>query len=325
MRASALAEALGASLAGASDVEITGLARLEDAGPAQAAFALAPRYRRALRATRAGVVVVAPTLLADAPALAVALVPHSPESALGVALRAFAAVATQAQTEGGVHPSAVVDPTAVVASNARVDALAYVGPGAVIGDAACVGVGAVVDAGAVVGAGTRLGPRVVLHGGVRLGARCVVGAGAVLGGVGFGFDAEGRLPHLGGLVVEDDVHIGANACVDRGTIGDTCVSAGARIDNLVQVGHNARVGARAVLCGLVGLAGGARIEDDAVLGGQAGVAGGAVVGARARVAAQSGVTHALAPDGEYSGHPAEPNRPRLVRLARLRRMAERPT
>jgi len=325
VRASALAEALEASLAGAPDVEITGLARLEDAGPAQVAIALAPRYRRALRATRAGVVVVAPALLADAPALAVALVPRSPESALGAALRAFAAASPHETRVGGVDATAVVDASARVAPDARVDALAYVGPGAVIGNAAYVGVGAVVEASAVVGAGTRLGPRVVLHTGVRVGANCVVGAGAVLGGVGFGFDAQGRLPHLGAVVVGDDVHIGANTCIDRGTIGDTFIGTGARIDNLAQVGHNARVGARAVLCGLVGLAGGARVDEDAVLGGQAGVAGGAVVGARARVAAQSGVTHALAPGGEYSGHPAEPNRPRLVRLARLRRMAERPS
>jgi len=323
VQASALAEALGTSLAGAPDLHLDGLARLEDAGPEHAAMALAPRYRRALRVTRAGVVVVAPALLADVPAFALALVPRSPERALGVTLRAFAEAAPHPSHAVGVHASAVVDAAAQVAEGARVDALAYIGAGAQVGPAAHIGVGAVVEAGVVIGAGTRIGPRAVLHTGIRLGARCVVGAGAVLGGVGFGFDAGGRLPHLGGVVIGDDVHIGANTCIDRGTVGDTHIGPGARIDNLVQVGHNACVGPQAVLCGLVGLAGGARVDEGALLGGQAGVAGGAVVGARARVAAQAGVTHALAPGGEYSGHPAEPNRRRLVRLARLKRIAER--
>jgi UDP-3-O-[3-hydroxymyristoyl] glucosamine N-acyltransferase len=318
----ALAAALPATLRGAPDVKLERLARLEDAGPGELALALTARYRDALTATRAGAVVVCESLLADAPPVAVLLVALEPETALGRALRLFAPPA--ALPEAGVHASAIVAPSARVHNTARLEAFVVVEAEAVVEAHVTVGVGGYIGARARIGEGTTLAPRVVVHAGVQLGARCCVGAHAVLGGVGFGFDAEGRLPHLGGLVVGDDVHVGAGTCIDRGTLGPTRIADRARLDNLVQVGHNAQVGVGAVLCGQVGLAGGAVVEAGAMVGGQVGIGGSGVVGAGARVAAQSGVTRPLAPGGVYSGHPAEPNRARLVRLARLKRLADAP-
>jgi UDP-3-O-[3-hydroxymyristoyl] glucosamine N-acyltransferase len=316
----ALAAALPATLRGPSDLEVTTLARLEDAGPTDLALALGPRYRDALRATRAGILVVSPALSADAPAAACVLVAAHPERALGRVLRLLAA--PPPKVAPGVHPTALVHASARVHPEARLDPYVVVEADAVVEAGVWLGVGVYVGSGAHVGENTALGPRVVVHAGVHLGARCVVGAHAVLGGPGFGFDAQGHLPHLGGLIIGDDVHLGASTCVDRGTLGPTRIGDGARVDNLVQVGHNAQVGAGAVLCGQVGLAGGAVVEAGAVLGGQVGVAGTGRVGAGARVAAQAGVTRALEAGGVFSGHPAEPNRPRLVRLARLKRLAD---
>jgi UDP-3-O-[3-hydroxymyristoyl] glucosamine N-acyltransferase len=322
VRTGALAAALPASLRGPSDLEVTTIARLEDAGPNDLALALGPRYRDALRGTRAGVLVVAPALATDTPATACVLVVASPERALGQVLRLLAPPAPALVP--GVHPTALVHTSARVHPEARLDAFVVVEADAVVEAGVWLGVGVYVGPGARLGENTALGPRAVVHGGVRLGARCVVGAHTVLGGPGFGFDAEGHLPHLGGLEIGDDVRLGASTCVDRGTIGPTRIADGARVDNLVQVGHNAQVGAGAVLCGQVGLAGGAVVEAGAVLGGQVGVAGAGRVGAGARVAAQAGVTRVLEAGGVYSGHPAEPNRPRLLRLARLKRLADVP-
>jgi len=191
-----------------------------------------------------------------------------------------------------VHPDATVHPSAALGPGVRVHARAAIGPGCALG------------------AGTEVFPGAVLCGGTQVGARCRIGPGAVLGYDGFAFAAGPggpvRLPHLGRVVLEDDVEIGANTTVDRGTLGETRIGRGAKLDNLVQVGHNAQIGPGALLAGQVGLSGSARVGAGAVLGGQAGVADHVAVGAGARVGAQSGVMRDV-PDGHAVwGSPAAP-------------------
>jgi len=200
-------------------------------------------------------------------------------------------------------------------------------PAAIAPDAVVAKSSAVLP-GAVVGPGCRLDEHSVVYGGVRLGARVIVGAGAVIGRAGFGFAhgpdaAARRIPQLGGVVIEDDVEIGALCTVDAGTLGPTVVGQGSKLDAHVHVGHNVRVGARCFMAAQVGLAGSVEIEDDVWLGGQAGVADHVRVGRGARVAAKSGVISDIAPGAVVAGFPAVARSRWLRRMAWLMR-AKRP-
>jgi len=226
----------------------------------------------------------------------------------------------------GRHPSAVVDATAVLAADVEI------GPGAVIGAGAEIGAGVILGAHAVVGPGVRLGAgcRIGAHVSLShcvLGDRVVVLPGARIGQDGFGVvpSATGhvRMPQLGRVLVGDGCEIGANAAIDRGGLGDTVVEAGSFIDNLVQIGHNVRIGPGCIIAAQTGVAGSARLERQVMLGGQAGVVGHIVIGAGARVAAQSGVSRSLPPGAVVSGSPAAPNREMLRRQATLKRLAAR--
>ena len=195
---------------------------------------------------------------------------------------------------------------------------------AVIAPDAVVAKSSAVLPGATVGPGCRLGEHSVVYGGVRLGARVIVGAGAVVGRAGFGFahgpdGAARRIPQLGGVVIEDDVEIGALCTVDAGTLGPTVVGRGSKLDAHVHLGHNVRVGARCFMAAQVGLAGSVEIEDDVWLGGQAGVADHVRVGRGARVAAKSGIISDIAPGAVVAGFPAVPRSRWLRRMAWLMR------
>jgi UDP-3-O-[3-hydroxymyristoyl] glucosamine N-acyltransferase len=209
----------------------------------------------------------------------------------------------------GVHPSALVDPTATLGARVAVGPMAVIGPRVRLGDDVVVGAGCVVAAGAAVGARTVLRERVVIGDGVRLGERCLVQAGAVLGSDGFGFalgprGAE-RVHHLGGVTLGDDVEIGANACVDRGTLTDTVVGDRSKIDNLVQLAHNVRVGHDVLIAGQSGVAGSTTIGDGAVLGGAAGITDHVTVGAGARIGGGAVVTKDVPAGASWGGFPAQ--------------------
>jgi UDP-3-O-[3-hydroxymyristoyl] glucosamine N-acyltransferase len=319
-----LARALGAQLFGLESQEIQGVAALDAAGPTDLVGLFEPRWRAAGRHTRAGAALVTEALAHHLPAHTSRLVladADAARAAWGRALRLLHPRPSVAPPPPGIDARAAVDGTASVHPSAAIGPFVVVGAGAKILSDVAVFAGAYVGAGVELGAGCVLHPGAVVLDGCVLGAGVFVGARAVIGSPGFGLDAQGRVPHIGRVVVGAGASIGAGTCIDRGTVGDTVVGAGAHLDNLVQVGHNAYVGENAVLCGQVGLAGGARVEAYAVLGGQAGVAGGVVVGRAARVAAQSGVTRSLPAGGTYSGHPAEENTVRLRRLVRLKRLA----
>jgi UDP-3-O-[3-hydroxymyristoyl] glucosamine N-acyltransferase len=202
---------------------------------------------------------------------------------------------------------------------------AVVGEGAQLGDGVIVESNAVVGADVYVGAGSVLWPAVVLYPGTRLGDRVLVHAGARIGCDGFGYvpDSAGhrKIPHVGGCIIEDDVEIGANSTIDRGSIDDTVIGAGTKIDNLVHIGHNVRIGRRCLIMAQVGVAGSTRIEDDCVLAGQVGLSGHLTIGRGARLGAQAGVFGNVPAGETWSGYPARPHRESLRASAALFRLA----
>ncbi len=230
-------------------------------------------------------------------------------------------------------PAPGVAPGAVVADDAVLGAGVAVAPGAIVGHGARLADGCVVDAGAVVGDGcelgadTRLFPRVVLYPGVRIGARCRVHAGAVIGADGFGYapgpaGAE-KIHHLGGVRIGDEVEIGANTCVDRGTLGDTEIGDGSKLDDLVQVGHNVRIGRHCLIVGHAAIGGSTVVEDGVIVGGAVAISDHVTVHAGARLAGRAGVTKSVPAGETWGGFPAAPLRAwtrRLYLLGRLERI-----
>jgi len=299
-----LAEALGATLEGDAERLVRGVAPLESAGPDEISFVTGARYQRLAAESAAGALVVGRDLQGlDRPLLRV----ESPQAALIILLGLFH---PRPALDPGAHPSASIAPDARVDSTASIEAGAVVAAGAVVGPRSRVGALAYVGPGAVLGADVVLHPRVVVQDGVRIGDRVVVHPGAVLGADGFGYAFDGeahrKIPQVGGLIVEDDVEIGANATVDRATLGATLIRRGTKIDNLVQVGHNCDIGEHVILVAQVGISGSCTIGSRAVLAGQVGVADHVTIGAGAILTAQTGVPSDV-PAGEvWSGWPARP-------------------
>ncbi len=316
-----LAIRFGLELAGDPGTQVSGVATLAAAGPGTVAFLANPRYRRYLQATRASAVVLDAAAAADCPVAA--LIAANPYAAFA---RIAQVLHPEPAVEAGIHPSAVIAAGASVAPDAAVGAQAVIETGVVIGPRALVGPGCVVMRGARVGADTRLVARVTVYPGVQIGARGVLHAGAVLGADGFGFapDRDGfvKVPQVGNLQVGDDVEIGANTTVDRGAIDDTVIEDGVKLDNLVQVGHNVRIGAHTVVAGCVGISGSAVIGRRCMIGGAVGIVGHLEIGDDVVVTGYSMVTHSLKGPGTYSsGMPAVPTAEWRKAVARLRRLA----
>ncbi len=306
-----LAAMVGADLEGDPDRPIDGIATLLAAGPGDLSFLTNPRYRDQALASKAGAVLVSrdlsPETLADL---------RSDLVLCDDAYRALADLMTALfpvpEVEPGVHETACVDASARVDPTASVDAFAVVGGGSTLGPGVVVGAHAVVGRGCSLGAGTVLHPHVVIYDGTRIGERVVVHSGVVLGADGFGF-AEGaesasqvKLPQVGVVVIGDDVEIGANSAVDRATFDTTTIGRGTKIDNLVQIGHNAQIGQGCILCGQAGVSGSSRIGDRVLLAGQAGVAGHFRIGDGVQVAAKSAVFQEVEDGRQVAGIPAVP-------------------
>ena len=269
---------LQATLTGKPATRVTAVATLSAATSSDLSFLANSRYRSDAIGTRAGAIVLN---AADATSLQDA---GRHDLALVVVDQPYAWFALAAQL---LHPteqrSPGIDPDASVSAGAEIDSTATVAAGAMIGAGARVGPGAVVGAGAVLGAGAALGagsqlhPRAVVLDRCEIGDRCIVHSGAVIGADGFGFaPLDGRwikIPQIGRVVIGDDVEIGANTTIDRGTMGDTIVESGAKLDNQIQVGHNCFIGANTVIAGCVGIAGSARIGRNCQIGGAAGIVG----------------------------------------------------
>jgi UDP-3-O-[3-hydroxymyristoyl] glucosamine N-acyltransferase len=299
-----LADALQARLEGDPGRVVVGVAPLESAGPDQISFLVHPRYREAALASRAGAFL--------APADVVGL--PGPTLHCAAPQQALIDLALLFHPRVPIRPG--VDRTAVVAADARVDPTAAVGPLTVVEERAVIGPGVRLHALVYVGPGVLIGEDSVLYShvtlreGVRVGRRVVIHPGAVLGADGFGFVFDGgahrKVPQVGGVLIEDDVEIGANTTIDRATFGDTIVRRGSKIDNLVQIGHNVEIGEHSLLVAQVGVSGSSRLGRGVVLAGQVGVADHVTLGDGVVAGAQAGIPSNLEAGARVLGSPARP-------------------
>lgn len=302
-----LAALLGGELVGDGDRVVSRIAPLESADGAAITFVSHPRYQAQLGATHAGCVIVAPALrevAAGRAAGGATLVCADPYHAFA-RLTQWWAAQRRASPVPGVHASAVVEEGARVDPSASVGALAFVGRGARIGAHAVIGAQAFVGEGAEIGEHSWLKPRVTLQEDCRIGARAIVHSGAVIGADGFGFAPHQgtwvKIEQLGAVVIGDDVEIGANTCIDRGALEDTVVGHGVKLDNLVQIGHNVRIGDHCAFAGCVGVAGSARIGRHCTAGGGAIILGHLEIVDHVHITAATVITRSIHKPGQYSG------------------------
>ena len=322
MKLSAIASALDARLEnGSPDIEITGLNGIEQAGPGELTFVSNPKYAAAARATKASAVIVAEGF----PALATAMLrAKDPYLSFAQALELFHQPHRYAP---GVHSTAVVHHSAKIGPNA------HIAPYVVIGENVEIGANAVLLAHVVIYRGAKIGENFFAHAhtvvreNCRIGNNVLLQNGAIIGADGFGFakTTDGRwykIPQPAPVVIEDDVEVQANSCIDRASVGETRIGRGVKVDNLVQVGHGSQVGEDALLCAQVGLAGSTEIGARAILTGQVGVVGHCKVGENAIVTPQSGVANDVPPGALVSGAPAVDHKLWLKYSAILPRLPE---
>ena len=303
-RVEALSRLLGGELLGSADLLVERIDPLERAGPDSISFLSNPRYAQQLNSTRAGCVIAAPAHREALARLPSAIVCADPYLAFARLTQWWAAQAARPAAPG-VHPSAVVHAQARVDPSAMVGALAVIGAGAVVGAGAVIGAHAVLEDDAHVGARSRIGAGVFIGARCTLGERCIVHPGVVIGADGFGFAPhQGRwekIEQLGAVRIGDDVEIGANTCIDRGALDDTVIGDGVKLDNLIQIGHNVRIGAGTAMAGCVGVAGSARIGARCTFGGGAIVLGHLEIVDEVHVSAATVVTRSILRPGQYSG------------------------
>jgi UDP-3-O-[3-hydroxymyristoyl] glucosamine N-acyltransferase len=322
MKLAALAEQTGAAVEGDTELEITGAAGLDEAEPGHVTFLANPRYTPRVQTTRASAIYLAVGV--EAGREIAVLRARDPYLAYTRALRLFHPEPTLAPF---IHPAAVIDPTAQIDKHVWIGACAVIGrnvvlasgvrvyPNATIYDDVSIGNDSIIHSGVALRAGTQVGARVIIHNNV------------VVGSDGFGYakDEAGRwlkIPQTGRVVVEDDVEIGAGTTIDCASVGETRIRRGAKLDNLVQIGHSCTVGEDALLCAQVGLAGSSHIGNRVILAGQAGVAGHLTIGDDAVLTAKSATSHNVPAGKVLSGIPAFDNRDWLRSTAAFRRLGE---
>ena len=308
-----IADRIGAELQGDGEVLVRGAAGIESAGPDRVTFVANPKYAGQARTTRAAAVLVEP----DFPALdnIATLRIRNPYLAFARVLDLFYAAPAYPP---GVHATAVVDASAVIAENAHIGAYAVIGPRVTLGADAVVLPHVVIYEGAEIGVGFFAHAHAVVREYCRIGDDVTLQNGAVIGGDGFGYARDGaawrKIVQSGVTVLDDGVEVQSNSCIDRASVGETRIGRGSKVDNLVQVGHGSLVGENTLLCAQVGLAGSTEIGDRVILAGQVGVAGHLKVGDDVVATAQTGIPNDIAAKAVVSGYPAMDNR-RWLRAA----------
>jgi len=321
MKLAELAQRLGATLKGDPTVTITGVASIETAGPGDLTFVANPKYAALARSTKAAAILVEPDFAEIAtPTLRIT----NPYLAFAHAIKLFYKPPVYAP---GIHPTAIIAPSAKLGANAHVGAYVVIGEHVKIGD------NAVLLAHSVVYSHVHAGDNLFLHSHTairehcRLGDNVILQNGAIVGSDGFGFARQSdgswyKILQSGPAVLEDNVEIQANSCIDRASIGETRIGCGAKVDNLVQVGHGSTVGANTLLCAQVGLAGSTHVGKNVILAGQVGVAGHCNVGDGVIATAQSGIPNDVEAGKVVSGYPAIDNRQWLRVVALMNRLPE---
>jgi UDP-3-O-[3-hydroxymyristoyl] glucosamine N-acyltransferase len=316
-----LAALVDGRLIGDGSVTILGAAPLLDAGPGQITLIDKAERANGLKSRRVSAAVAPRSVtLEGIPVLQV----DDVHQAFAVIVARFRPPRSAERV--GLSPHAVISPTARLGKDVDVHPMATIGDEVEIGDGSTIHAGVSIMAGSKIGPGVTVFPRAVLYENTVVGPRCVIHAGAVLGAYGFGYSCEaGRhhlSPQLGNVVLEADVEVGAGATIDRGTYGPTVVGEGTKIDNLVMVAHNCRIGRHNMLCAQAGIAGSSTTGDYAVLAGQAGVRDHVHIGARAMLGAKAGVMNDVPDDGRVVGVPAFPERDWLVQTAAVTKLPE---
>jgi UDP-3-O-[3-hydroxymyristoyl] glucosamine N-acyltransferase len=327
MKLQDVAKKLGCRLEGDPSADITGVAGIDHAEAGQLTFLANRRYSPLLKTTTASAVLIEEGVtLQREPGLAplAALRSANPYLAFAQAIELFY---RGPEFKAGVHATAVIAPSARIGKGAHIGPYCFVDEGAEIGEGAMLHSFVAIYQGAKIGASFFAHAHVVVREGCRIGDRVVLQNGVVIGadGLGFAKRVDGtwyKMAQSGPAVLEDDVEVQANACVDRATVGETRIGHGSKIDDLVLVGHAAQVGANTMLCGQVGLAGSTHIGENCILAGQVGTAGHLTVGDGAVITAQSGVPNDVPARALYSGYPAVDNRQWLRMMAALNRLPE---
>lgn len=326
-----IADALGIRVIGDGQVEVSAVASMEAAGRSDLIFVDDEKHLSAALRSQAGAVIAgefAASLSAGRPLL----ISDHPKLAFARAARLFQDGLPHSNTAGNIHPSAVVHPSATLGPGVCVEARAVIREGVRIGAATRVGAGCAIGPEVTIGSGCEIYPNVTIYPASTLGDRVIIHAGAVLGSDGFGYVRDrktGRyekFPQVGRLVIEDDVEIGANATVDRGALDETRIRRGAKIDNLVHIGHNCNIGEDVVIAAQTGLSGSIVIENGAVLGGQVGIGEHARIGEGVMLGGQGGVLPNKVLRGKgvaFWGTPAQPLRQYLKQLATIARLAKK--
>jgi len=320
MRVRELAQWLGAEFEGDGEVEIAGVAPIESAGPADISFINSRKAAQQAEASAAGCLIVPMDFAGEVRTLIRAA---SPRTAFA---RTIGRLHPPRQPEPGIHPTAVVAATARIGEGVSIGPHSSVGEASSLGPGTAVGAGSRIGAGVVIGEGGLLHAGVTIYDGVRIGSGVILHSGCVIGADGFGFVMEGgryeKFPQVGTVEIGDYVEIGANACIDRAALGVTSIGEGAKIDNMVHVGHNCRIGRHVVIAAQTGFSGGVVVEDYAVIGGQVGIGDKARIESGAVLGSGCGIlTSKIVRGGQVVwGTPARPLKEYLTQLASLARL-----
>ncbi len=321
MRVRELAEWLGADFEGDGEKTVAGVATLESAGPADLSFVSNRKAEQQAETSAASCLIVAPDF--PNPQARTVIRCSNPRGAFA---RAVARLCPPRSPESGIHPTAVIEPGGSLGEGVAIGAHAWIGAGAQIGSGVVIGAGCSIGRGVSIGAGSLLHSNVTIYDDVSIGRSAVLHSGCVLGADGFGFILEGeryhKFPQVGRVEIGDHVEIGANSCVDRAALGVTVIGEGTKLDNMVHVAHNCRIGRHVVVAAQTGFSGGVVVEDYAVIGGQVGIGDKARIESRAVLGSGCGIlTSKIVRSGQVVwGTPARPLKEYLAQLAAMSRV-----
>lgn len=322
---SELADLVNGRLSGLSDINVIGLSSFERATPESVVFIEDAKYLSKWNSTLSKVLLVQEDLQVELKKGSSIIRVKDIHNAVRLAMNFWKSTPTKCE---GIHSTAVVHESAIIGNNVSIGSHVYIGPLAQISNNVIISNNVTVEEGVWIGESSFLSSGSVIHKGTVLGKRVQIGSNTVIGGEGFGYKFDSitktleNIPHLGGVLIEDDVHVGSSSCIDRGKFEPTRIGKGTKIDNLVQIGHNAQIGQMSILCGCVGVAGSSSIGNNVQIGAGAGIGPHAIVGDGAMVAGKSGVTKKVDPGQRVFGMPARPYKRAIRELLLISRLPD---